>query len=43
MLTDENRGDYTQNPCSGHSECNGDLYEAAGAADATACSGIGSW
>jgi hypothetical protein len=25
------------------SECNGDLYEAAGAADATACSRIGSW
>ena len=24
-------------------ECNGDLYEAAGAADATACSRIGSW
>jgi hypothetical protein len=24
-------------------ECNRDLYEAAGAADATACSRIGSW
>ncbi len=27
----------------GEFECNRDLYEAAGAADATACSGTGSW